>query len=87
MRVITGSARGRRLKEPEGMDIYIESVEEADLREKLFYLFAKENMPVLRMQQNRYSLEDVFLELTSEDEHAAVQENEGKGDENHDSNS
>lgn len=39
-----------------------------DVREALFYRFAGADLPILTMQKNRASLEDVFLELTSDDE-------------------
>lgn len=47
-----------------------------DLRRKLFYLFAEQKMPVLRMQQTRVSLEDVFLQLTENPDAAAEQKPE-----------
>jgi len=36
----------------------------ADLRERLFYLCAEKNLPLLELRRERASLEDVFLELT-----------------------
>lgn len=40
---------------------------EWDVREELFYLFADSRCPILMMQSSKVSLEDVFMELTSED--------------------
>lgn len=45
-------------------DVAIKTADGTDLRRTLFCLFAEQKMPVLRMQQTRISLEDVFLELT-----------------------
>lgn len=39
-----------------------------DIREAIFYHCAEEKCPILQMKQNNMSLEDVFLELTSDDE-------------------
>lgn len=43
-------------------------VGEEDVREKLFYAFAKADCPLLTMKKIALSLEDVFLELTGEEE-------------------
>ncbi|MDD3429689.1 MAG: ABC transporter ATP-binding protein [Oscillospiraceae bacterium] len=45
---------------------------EVDIREKLFYACAEAKCPILLMQQAKASLEEVFLELTSEDYEAAA---------------
>ena len=39
----------------------------ADVREAMFFAFAKANMPILEMKRERATLEDVFLELTGSD--------------------
>ncbi|MDD3414151.1 MAG: ATP-binding cassette domain-containing protein [Lachnospiraceae bacterium] len=39
-----------------------------DIREAIFYQCAEKKCPILQMKQNNMSLEDVFLELTSDDE-------------------
>ena len=44
----------------------ITAAKNSDIREALFYKFAKNQMPILRMQAVVKSLEDVFLELTQE---------------------
>lgn len=41
--------------------------EDQDIRETLFFAFAKAGLPILSMMQNHASLEDVFLELTQDD--------------------
>ncbi len=53
-------------KEPEAMDVLIQTDADNDLRERIFYLCAQEKAAILRMQHTNVSLEDVFLELTQE---------------------
>lgn len=48
--------------------VSIKTAEKVDLREKLFYLMAANQMPILEMKSTRVSLEDVFLELTGNSE-------------------
>ena len=38
-----------------------------DVREKIFYACAENQCPILRMENTHVSLEDIFLELTSQD--------------------
>ncbi len=45
----------------------ITTVEQVDLREKLFYLMAANRLPIMEMKSKKVSLEDVFLELTEND--------------------
>ncbi|MBE5957698.1 MAG: ABC transporter ATP-binding protein [Lachnospiraceae bacterium] len=40
--------------------------EGADIREELFYILAEAKLPILSMKLNEQSLEDVFIQLTSE---------------------
>lgn len=40
---------------------------EVDVREELFYLLAEQKCPLLKMKQDKLSLEDIFLELTDEE--------------------
>ena len=63
-----------------------------DLREAIFYHCAEEKCPILQMKLNNMSLEDVFLELTSDEEpkQPQIEEIEEKNDkeeeaESHDS--
>ena len=53
-------------EEKDSYDVTIHTEGDVDLREKLFELCAKSKLPILRMQQTRVSLEDIFLELTGE---------------------
>lgn len=45
-----------------------------DVREKLFYACAENQCPILRMENTHVSLEDIFLELTSQDPSEATSE-------------
>lgn len=42
-----------------------------DIREKIFYACAENQCPILRMENTHVSLEDIFLELTSQDNASA----------------
>lgn len=52
--------------EDNAMDVEIQTEGSTDIREKLFYDFAKEQCPILAMKSSNMTLEDVFLELTSD---------------------
>lgn len=47
--------------------VQLKPEEGQDIRETLFFAFAKAGLPILSMTQNHASLEDVFLELTQDD--------------------
>lgn len=47
--------------------VHVQAREGRDIREELFYLLAENKCPILEMKQDNVSLEDVFLELTSDD--------------------
>ena len=38
----------------------------ADIREDIFWAFSRNKLPLLRLANTRTTLEDIFLELTSE---------------------
>lgn len=46
------------------VSMVITTEEKTDIREKLFYMMAEAQMPILNMQFTKVSLEDIFLELT-----------------------
>lgn len=46
----------------------VETEGHTDIREELFYLLADEKCPLLEMTQTKLSLEDIFLELTEDNE-------------------
>ena len=52
------------------MAVSLNVKENTDIREALFFGFAKANCPILMMTSSRVSLEDVFMELTADDEKA-----------------
>lgn len=45
--------------------IRIMAKENADIREDVFYVLAAAKLPILEMNKEQKSLEDIFLELTS----------------------
>lgn len=53
----------------------IKTIGNADIREKLFYACAANSYPILGMETNHVSLEDIFLELTSQEGPGAAEEN------------
>lgn len=56
--------------------VMIENADDAqqalDMRERLFFAFADARMPILAMKVTSVSLEDIFLELTSDSNHSGV---------------
>ena len=61
-------------EEPQTTRITIETEQNADIRENLFFAFAEENCPILSMQKTTSTLEDVFLELTQQNEKEDVRD-------------
>ena len=55
-------------EEPQTTRITIETEQNTDIREALFFAFAEEKCPILSMKKTKSSLEDVFLELTQQDD-------------------
>ena len=51
----------------ESVTVRIESEGQSDIREQLFFAFAKEEIPLLTLKLNKSTLEDIFLELTQGD--------------------
>ncbi|MEG2295555.1 MAG: ATP-binding cassette domain-containing protein [Oscillospiraceae bacterium] len=47
-------------------DFTIESLENTDVRQSLFYALAQENLPLLGLKNMTFTLEDIFLKLTHE---------------------
>lgn len=80
-----------------GWNITVSTEENRDIREEIFYKMAENHCPILEMQSRKVSLEEIFLELTEEDqmtssdnntepEEADLQEQtESEKGENHDS--
>lgn len=60
--------------EEKGMiDVTVTSEQDCDIREKIFFAFAEKKCAILRMMLKKVSLEDVFLQLTSEDTNSEQQ--------------
>ncbi|HPE15697.1 MAG TPA: ABC transporter ATP-binding protein [Oscillospiraceae bacterium] len=51
---------------PGALSLAVETDAGADISEAVFFAFSRAGLPILRMALSRASLEDVFLELTSE---------------------
>ena len=58
-------------------NVLIKTDREQDIREALFYLLAEKRLPILSMVLSQRSLEDIFLELT-EDEQPAQDKNDSR---------
>lgn len=56
----------------------IETNGNADIRQELFYLLADAKCPILEMTQSKLSLEDVFLELTEDNDYTKSKEKEAE---------
>lgn len=52
----------------EGWNITVSTEENRDIREEIFYKMAENHCPILEMQSRKVSLEEIFLELTEEDQ-------------------
>ena len=55
------------VREPETMDYIIESEKDTDIRRALFNAMARSGNPILMMRPMDVTLEDIFLQLTTED--------------------
>lgn len=58
----------------ETVSFTIKTEENIDIRERLFYMMADNKMPILKMQSTKISLEDIFLELTENEQMDKAQE-------------
>jgi len=54
-------------KEPDSFDFIVESMADIDARKPVFNELSKKSMPILMLQPNKLSLEDVFIKLTGEE--------------------
>ncbi len=55
-----------------GVRVRMLSADNADIRENVFYALAQSRLPILEMHYREKSLEDIFLELTGEEEKVNV---------------
>lgn len=62
--------------------VKMRAAKNADIREKVFYLCAEAKTPILDMKSGGKTLEDIFLELTSQKDKTAIEKikEEGKAD-------
>ena len=60
--VISAAATGDR--EKDSFSYFVESAPGTDVRKDVFFAMAQQNWPVVGMEEEGYSLEDVFLKLT-----------------------
>lgn len=49
------------------VDVTAESISDTDVRDELFFEFADKKLPIVKMETENLSLEDVFLKLTGEE--------------------
>jgi ABC-2 type transport system ATP-binding protein len=68
-----------RAKNESEVNVQIHVAAENDIRKDLFYRLAAADMPILQLRKDEKSLEDVFLELTGDNE-TAIQEADEAGD-------
>ena len=50
----------------EGWNVTVSTEENADIREEVFFKMAENHCPILEMQSQKISLEEIFLELTED---------------------
>lgn len=65
-------------KERDSVEAVIETEENRDIREALFFCLAEKKMPLLGMQLEEKSLEDIFLTLTQDKEQEKEEETQTK---------
>lgn len=65
----------------EFVEVDIEIENGRDIREEVFFAFSKNECPLVEITRQKVSLEDVFLELTEEEKHEAIVEEEELEDE------
>ncbi len=54
-------------KNQEGWSVKLSTEENVDIRENVFYKMAENRFPILEMQSRKVSLEEIFLELTGDE--------------------
>jgi ABC-2 type transport system ATP-binding protein len=70
--------------EEEAVDAVLHTDGKMDAREEIFYRLAEEKCPILRMESVHVSLEDIFLELTSDEQKDMTASLEEEVDQNED---
>jgi ABC-2 type transport system ATP-binding protein len=54
-------------REPDTFDLYVEAKEEADIRKPVFQAMSKAQYPILMMRSVDITLEDIFIQLTTDE--------------------
>lgn len=62
------SAESLGSREEGSVDIYVESSANEDVRKPVFYAMSKADCPILMMRSSDVSLEDIFIQLTTDEE-------------------
>lgn len=68
-------AEGQGVREPDTLDVLVEAKRDIDVREQLFNTLACAKLPILMMKSMDLTLEEVFLEVTTQERE--VSENAG----------
>lgn len=68
-------AEGQGAREPDTLDVLVEAKKDIDIREQLFNTLAGAKLPILMMKSMDLTLEEVFLEVTTQERE--VSENAG----------
>lgn len=74
-------------REKDSVEAIIETEENKEIREELFFALAEKKMPLLAMQLTEKSLEDIFLELTQDDSREKEEQSEIRMQEDEDNDS
>jgi ABC-2 type transport system ATP-binding protein len=61
------SAESTGSREPGTVDVYLEGHEGKDIRKPLFRVMAEKDLPILMMRSVDYTLEDIFIQLTTDE--------------------
>ncbi|NLP46390.1 MAG: ATP-binding cassette domain-containing protein [Epulopiscium sp.] len=65
-------AEAQRVREQGTCDFLVESHDEVDIREELFYAMSEKKYPILQMKSMDLTLEDIFLKVTSQQKGGAT---------------
>lgn len=60
-------AEAQGVKEPDTIDIWVEAEKDIDIRRSLFYAMSRAQYPILQMKSMDLTLEDVFLQVTTQE--------------------
>ena len=66
--------------ENEYVKLTLEVLDDANIREEMFYFFAKHKMPILELKNTLATLEDVYLEVTQKQNLEKIDETESQSE-------